>query len=396
MDVLIVEDSKNQQFLLESFIKKLGHNAFVADNGVEAIEVLNQHSSIRIVISDWNMPEMDGVALCRHLRKEQKKYCYFILVTGNTDDQSVVDGLNVGADDYIKKPVKFDELEARIKSGIRIIELETMLEDKNNQLSLALDTIEKDMQSAASMQKSLLAKPQRIHKTEFDWYFKPSKILGGDMFGYHTLDDNHICFYQLDVAGHGISSALFSFALNRLMSDMDERTSILKHEIDQAPYYKIVPVSDVIAKLNEKFQTTADTMLYFTMVYGILNVDSGIVHLQHAGHPPVVWIKPKTASAELLSGTGLPVGMLENPDYKSETIQLEAGDKLVLYSDGIIECENAEEECFGFERWRKLLSETANLSLKASVNHYRKVIQKWHGSEHFDDDVTYLLLEWGK
>ena len=92
--------------------------------------------------------------------------------------------MNHGADDFLGKPVNFDELGARLNAGIRIIELEKQLEQQNQQLVHAIQTVEKDLESAAKAQEVLLAQPATIQHVSFDWFFKPSKILGGDMFGY--------------------------------------------------------------------------------------------------------------------------------------------------------------------------------------------------------------------
>ena len=395
MDILIVEDSKPQLLMLAAFVRKIGHEVYMAGNGVEALEILAEHVEIRLVISDWMMPEMDGEALCKSLRKKQdSSYIYFILLTGNTDDNSVVRGLNTGADDYIKKPVKFDELDARLKAGIRIIELEKKLDDRNKKLSQALSIINKDLESAAKMQEELLIQPTTIQNTAFDWFFKPSKYIGGDMFGYHALDEQHVCFYQLDVAGHGIPSALFSFLLNRLMSNVEEQSSFLKEVTTVKPFYRILSAHEVVTALNDRFQATADSMIYFTIAYAILNTDTGRLRLVQAGHPPVLWLSDGESTIKKVEGCGLPVGMMPDITYEEHSIQLNRGDKLVLYSDGIIESENAEQIQYGDKQFEQVLLAHKNLALQKMVAGVKTSIEKWRGEAQFDDDVTYLIVQW--
>ncbi len=383
MNILIVEDARDQRMLLSVVLRKKGHTVLEAEDGMQAFAMLQSQPDIRIVISDWMMPGMDGIELLQQVRKASgERYTYFILLTGKSDRQAVVEGMNNGADDFLVKPVNFEELDARLNAGIRIIELEQQLEQQNQQLSEAIHTIEVDLESAARTQESLLAKPATIQKVDFDWFFKPSKILGGDMFGYHPIDSEHIAFYQLDVAGHGIPSALFSFTLNNVLSDTSDSDALASKP------------SEVLATLNNRFQTTPESMLYFTMAYGAINSRTGSVTLSQAGHPPPLWVSPINHQVKPINGEGVPVGMMPDMTYQSQTIQLQPGDRLFLYSDGITECENPDGEQFGDDRLLDCLKHCLTLNISETIRYVENEIRQWRSEDGFDDDVTYLLLEW--
>ncbi|WP_034841332.1 PP2C family protein-serine/threonine phosphatase [Endozoicomonas numazuensis] len=395
MNILIVEDARDQRLMLSVVLKKQGHKVLEAENGKEALAILQEHQEVRIIISDWMMPEMDGLELLKETRKSDLgRYIYFILLTGNTDHEAVVEGMNHGADDFLAKPVNFDELAARLKAGIRIIELEKQLEQQKQQLVQAIETVEKDLESAAKAQEVLLAQPATIQHVSFDWFFKPSKILGGDMFGYQAIDGETLSFYQLDVAGHGIPSALFSFTLNNILSESSGRGSIVKEKSDQEPFYKVRAPEKVLASLNKRFQVTPESMLYFTIAYGHINSRSGEVTVSQAGHPPPLWIRREKASVEPVAGGGVPIGMMPDMDYTSCTLQFQPGDRLFLYSDGVTECENTEGEQFGESRLLQCLMDTLNDDLKSVIDQVEKNVRDWSELDRFDDDVTYLLLEW--
>ncbi|MTI14309.1 PP2C family protein-serine/threonine phosphatase [Sansalvadorimonas verongulae] len=395
MDVLIVEDARDQRKLLTAVVRRLGHTVHQAEDGVQALEVLTEHPDISLVVSDWMMPNMDGISLCEAIRDGRfDRYIYFILLTGKTDRDATVKGLSVGADDFLRKPVDYQELEARLKSGARVISLEQRLEQKNEQLSKTLATVESDLESAAKTQESLLAPPAVIQGVGFDWRFQPSQILGGDMFGYHALDDEHVMFYQLDVAGHGIPSALFSFTLNNLLMDVDANTSMLRKQITEPPYYKVRPSEDVVASLNQRFQTTAETMLYFTMIYGVIHSPTGKVRMTHAGHPETLWIRPSDGELHPVKDTGVPVGMMPGMNWNYSELTLKKGDRLFMYSDGITECENPQGEQYGDERLHCALYDGRHLPMKQMVEGVWSELGAWRDCKAFDDDVTCLVLEY--
>lgn len=394
MDILIAEDARDQRFLLTTFIRKLGHIVHDVEDGREALTCLENNPHIRIVISDWMMPEMDGLELCRAVRsQDMRRYIYFILLTGNKENDAVVQGMSIGADDFLQKPINFRELEARLNAGLRIIDLECKLEERNEELARAFDTIKNDLESAARTQAELLVQPATIQTVSFDWFFQPSKIIGGDMFGYLALNDEYVAFYQLDVAGHGIPSALFSFTLNNLMAGTG-KSSLLMEEAKEAPYYRIQDPHEVMSCLNERFQSSVESMLYFTMVYGVIHTPTGKVSISHAGHPPTVWMQTGAGDAHFVEGEGVPVGMIPGMVYETYDLQLSPGDRLFLYSDGIVECENSQGEMFGQEKLKSLLKESQALPMNDMITAVQRQIEDWQGHDQFDDDVTYLIMEW--
>jgi diguanylate cyclase (GGDEF)-like protein len=128
MKILIAEDDTISRRILEVFLDTLGYEAVVATNGQEALETLQRPDSPRLAILDWMMPEKDGLEVCRELRKRgPEHYVYVLLVTAKTQQQDIVEGLESGADDYLVKPYHIHELKARVRAGLRIVELQKQL-----------------------------------------------------------------------------------------------------------------------------------------------------------------------------------------------------------------------------------------------------------------------------
>ena len=142
MKILIAEDDTVSRKLLQANLKKWEYEIAAACDGREAWEILEKENSPRLAILDWMMPEIDGVELCKMIRRlENRPYIYIILLTAKKQHEDIVSGLDCGADDYVTKPFDPDELKSRIRSGIRILQLESALSEKITELQEALDHV---------------------------------------------------------------------------------------------------------------------------------------------------------------------------------------------------------------------------------------------------------------
>jgi len=399
MKILVAEDEPVTRKTLSRILHDFGYEVLSASDGKQAWDIL-QKDYIRMVISDWEMPEMDGVALCRKVRSiDYPGYVFFILLTSRNTKEDLVEGMSAGADDFIVKPFNTEELYARIRAGERILKLERDLADRNKalretneKLNKAYSVMKKDLREAGKIQSSLLPEPDSvIYGIQFDWLFLPSTYVAGDIFNYFKLDETHVCFYLLDVAGHGIPASMLSVTLSNVLSTEHNKQSILKRQLEVPPYYEITMPSVVIKTLNQRFQSDAETMQYFTMIYGVINTLDGHTVITQAGHPPPVYLK-KGSEATLLGSGGYPVGMFPDLDYEEETVVLNKGDRLFLYSDGITECTNKLKEQFSVERLIRILDKDQALSINGLMKKMEKSLRRWKGDDEFEDDVTLLAL----
>ena len=128
MKVLVAEDDAVSRRILEVFLDKLGYEVVVSTNGAEALDLLQKPDAPRIAILDWMMPGTDGLEVCRQLRQRgAESYVYILLVTAKTQQQDIIEGLEGGADDYLTKPYNIHELKARLRAGLRVVELQAQL-----------------------------------------------------------------------------------------------------------------------------------------------------------------------------------------------------------------------------------------------------------------------------
>lgn len=393
MKILVVDDTRLTQMMLKRTLEKLGYDVFCVGNIQLAIAYL-EREPVQFVITDWVMPGGNGPDLCRKIRaKESDFYTYIILMTSLTDTQAMLDGMDAGADDFVSKPIQLEELHARIRAGERVLQLEKKLQSQNKKLIDAQKTIHEDLKLASTMQRALLPTcPSNINNINIDGLFFPSAYVSGDIFNFFRLDEKHIGFYSIDVSGHGISAAMMSFTLSRLLTPDLNKESPLKKKLPEAPFYKIIPPDSVIDTLNQQFQMNESNTLYFTMVYGVMNMDTLKVDLCQAGHPPPIHL-PKQGSACFIGDGGFPVGITDIAEFESMSINFEKQDRLYIYSDGISECMNTEQEMFGSDRLLAFFEETRDLPTSEVTTQLEKRIRLWQGAEEFEDDVSLLMIE---
>lgn len=393
MKILVVEDNKTAMKVLIRALRNSDYDVVTAADGLLAWEILeNEH--IQMVISDWVMPGLNGPDLCKRIRSaEFSHYIFIILLTTKDRKSDIIEGINAGADDFMVKRFNHKELKARILAGERILKYEAILAERNKKLENAYSIIEKDLKVASKIQLGLLPQQNsRIYDIQFKWLFLPSAYVGGDIFNYFKLDEYHVGFYILDVAGHGVPAAMLSVTLSRVLTLKNNDACILKKKTDTPPFYLITKPSDVISNLNKRFQTFDETMQYFTMIYGTIDIRDGGVTISSAGHPPA-FVFRKGGACESINMSGFPVGMFPDVEYEEEQFQLKKGEKFVIYSDGITECQNGKGEQFTPERFLDTLTSELLLPAPQLTLKLEKSIREWNDNDKFEDDITFLSIE---
>lgn len=395
---LVVDESAPRRETLRLLLGRWTFEVLEAPDGGTALELCRRHE-IDFVISDWTMPGMTGPSLCRALRAlPLSHYPYIILLTAKSDREAVAIGLEAGADDFLSKPPDAGELHARLRAGQRILAMQEDLVDKNRRITEAFDRVsqlyegmERDLRAAARLQRALIPPRQsRLGPVGIGALWRPAGHVGGDLVGFAPVSDSRIAAWCVDVSGHGVPSALMTARLAHLFgaAHPDESPAILR--LPNGAHAPRDP-AELAADLNARLQDEADLDQYFTMLFADIDIGTGLVRFCQAGHPPPAILR-RGGVVEFVGQGGAPVGLIPDMVWETETVQLDPGERLVMLSDGITECEGRCGETFEAARLSGVLSRTWGLPEADQLDELLGAMTDFAGTASFADDVSAIVL----
>ena len=253
--------------------------------------------------------------------------------------------------------------------------------------------VQREVEELAKAQRRMFPSRETvIPGVRFDWLFFPTAIGGGDAVGVLRLDDDHVAFYALDVIGQGIVSSLFSLILHVFLSPDPDAGGMLVKKLCEEPRKRILAPAELVSELNRRFYQQEEANPYFTMTYGVLETLTGTLRLVRAGHPFPL-LQKAGGAVQMVRPEGYAVGLFPSSDVASEQLRFEPGDRLFLYSDGLVDCTNPAGTRFSSARLVDLVKTGSKAPLADLMETMRRELVAWRGSESFADDVSLLALE---
>ncbi|WP_041415913.1 SpoIIE family protein phosphatase [Shewanella halifaxensis] len=384
--IILVEDSDSERCLLLNLLDSMGFTAQGFSNAQGAIKHL-QNEQVDMVITDWMMPQISGIELCKTI-KSMPCSPYTILLTGNNQNAHMIEGIESGADDFIAKPFHSGVLKVRILAGLRIIEMQQKLASHNKTLNQMLvkeqdylNCLRQDLSLAAQLQRALL--PKNSDLTE-GWRvtteFKPAQDLAGDLFQCFNIDEQHIGFYLLDVSGHGTAASMLSFTLAHHLSSHQK-------------VWQSLDLALITNKLNREFDDPEQCGRFATLLIGIANTKTGAVELINAGHPSPIIVSPQGAKFvdDSYAESQLPIGIDKQHHYQSQHFTMEKEEQLLLYSDGIYECRHSKFGSFGLTKLLKNVSDARALPAEQLLHYLSYSTELWQ-EKQAQDDISLMLI----
>ncbi len=387
MRILIAEDERISRRTLQRTLEKWDHEVVAAEDGALAWEAF-QRGEFDIVVTDWDMPEMDGRDLVRRIRaSDRSRYAYIIMLTARAETLDLVSGMEAGADDYLPKPFDRDELRVRLTAGERIVNLERRLAEKNTKLHAANEQLHRDLEAAARIQQELLPRAlPTMSRLRFAWRYLPCDELGGDLLNVVPLGESEAAVYLADVSGHGVAAALVSVSVHRSLSVRhDESSLIVESKGLTAP-------GRVAQRLNALYPMESNGGRFFTLAYASIDEESLTMRTCAAGHPGPV-IARRDESIRSLEPNGMPIGIEPEGDYPTVTTQLAPGDRVIFYSDGLMEAMTADHQIFGQEGIEATVARMLDHTLDETLDALIEAAINWQGSDQFTDDLSIVAFE---
>ena len=375
--ILVVDDEPDlEPLVLQRMRRQIrrGRYEFVfAHNGIEALEELEADPGIDMVVSDINMPRMDGLTLLEQIPNVSPDI-RAIIVSAYGDMENIRTAMNRGAFDFVTKPVDFDDLQFTIDRTLEHIE----------QWREALSTRDKlvalqnELDVASKMQQSILptAFPSGPSYKIFGT-MHPAKDVGGDFFDIVRLADDKVGLAIADVSDKGVPAALFMMSSRTLLKGSAIGT--------EAP-------GDVLTEVNNLLNEDETTGMFVTMLYAVYDPATGVFTYASGGHdPPLVVRADGTSELKPLTG-GIALGVLGGFEYRQDSFELAPGDTVCLYTDGVTEATNQQGELMGIEGVQELFAASPPTGAEQSCMGMLNRVLEYTGEAPQHDDITCLTL----
>ena len=395
--VLVVDDTPaNIKVLMETL--KEDYRIVAAVNGERALQLAASDSNPDIILLDVMMPEMDGYEVCAKLKADAKtRDIPVIFVTAMSDTQDETKGLELGAVDYITKPISPPVVSARVKNQLELKQAREILKNQNLilerrvsertrevlelqqsefDLRVAKEKVENELNIAAQIQKSILPSSFPAYPDLYA-FMKPARYVGGDFYDFFFVDDNTLALVIADVSDKGVPAALFM---------MISRTLIRSLAFDnRSP-------SAVLEKANNIMCQDNDSGMFVTLFLAFYDVSSGKLTATNGGHIASLIINHDGTSREWAATHGPALGFMEELPYKEEIMDLEVDQTLFLYTDGVTEAMSSGNELFGLDRLQELLKRKHDFKLDRICSDIETSLSEFQEDQQ-SDDITMLALK---
>ena len=378
-----VDDEAPLELLMRQYFRRKIRNGeyefYFAHNGLEALSILYNTPDIEIILSDINMPEMDGLTLLAKVNEMRNPALRVIMVSAYGDMKNIREAMNNGAFDFATKPIDMDDLNQTIEKAIAQINFVHESQKEHAQL----ESLKNDLTTARDIQQYILPSvfppfPEDSALVDIYATMEAAKDIGGDFYDFFRIDDDRIALVIADVCGKGIPAALF-MAVSR---------TIIRSKGMQGG-----SAAACMTEVNRLLAAYSVGNMFVTVFYAIYNTKTGLVSYCNAGHNPPHLLRQDGTVSELPLSSNTIVGVFDGLEYGEDTLQLEQGDALFMFTDGVTEAMDAEYKEFGTERLDGILGQQTNANCQQIVEAVKAGIKDFVGDAEQSDDITMLVVK---
>lgn len=375
--ILVVDDEPDMELIIRQRFRRqirAGEMAFVfASHGLHALERLQADPEIDLVLTDINMPTMDGLTLLSRIA-ETERSLRSVVVSAYGDLSNIRTAMNRGAFDFVTKPIDFEDLEVTIRRTWR--ELQAYRQAVEGQKQLAF--LQSELDVARRIQEAAL--PKAFPEAE-GWTFSatmlPAREVGGDFYDLFAIDADRVGFFIGDVSGKGVSAAMFMSVTRTLLKSIALRGE---------------PAEVCVRTVNRLLYPETLPEMFVTAFYGILHRSTGEVEYCNAGHNPPFVLREGAPPALLERTGGVALCLVKDFPYRSRRVTLAPGDGLFLYTDGIPEAMNEAHDLFSDERLQATLGAANGHAPAEVIRQVLRAVADFVEDAPPSDDLTTLAL----
>jgi serine phosphatase RsbU (regulator of sigma subunit) len=319
--ILVIDDSKLNRTVIRKTLSELNFSVDEAEDGESGLE-RSLSEKFDIIFVDTVMPKMDGIDFIKEIKsKKRNDFIPLVLMTGNDDLNAKIKGLNIGADDFLQKPINQKELVARTMSLLRLKRTHDLLFERNL-------LIKKELEAAKKIQQFIIPHDfSHIPYPKISGKYLPMEDIGGDFFDVYKINEDKTAFVIADVTGHGIPAALIVTMAKMIFS--------VYSSVTESP-------KELLSSVNKDVYKFMFDGQYFSAFYALYDNKKKILKFSNAGHTlPLLY---RSSSGKILSldtNSGFFVGIMEESYYEEKAVKIEKGDCLILYTDGLTEMKNS-------------------------------------------------------
>jgi len=386
--ILVVDDETDLQYVInQKFRRQIRNDQYefhFAFNGLEALAKLIEVPDIGVILSDINMPEMDGLTLLSKVRELKNPLLKTVICSAYGDMDNIRTAMNRGAFDFVTKPVDFNDLEITLEKTIgelNIVREGLAYHDK-------LLSIEHDLMVAREIQRAIMPKAiPGLEWADIDGSMEAARQIGGDFYDYFMMDDHRLGFVIGDVSGKGIPAATF-MAVSRTLI--------------RATGLKGMSPRDCMNYVNHLLCTESVNSMFVTVFYGMLDLETDTLHYVNAGHNPPILLRHNGSTEVFPMTDNIVLGVYDGYSFKTNSIPFLKDDTLVMYTDGVTEAFNQNNEEYGFETLHTLLKEQVlgNKEVMDGKDAPARIcliiaddVNRFAGEEEQSDDITIMVVK---
>lgn len=374
--ILVVDDEPdlelliNQKFRRE--IKENKYNFIFANNGVDALKKLTADSEIELVLTDINMPEMDGLTLLKKIKDLENPLMHSVIVSAYGDILNIRTAMNGGAFDFIVKPIDLNDLEITIKKAVdNLATFKRALKSRDE-----LMAVRKELEEARALQLSMLPNdtPQ-INELEFAVFMNTASEVGGDYYDFSFKEDGSLNIAVGDATGHGMRAGIMVAIMKSLF-------------ISDSAEFDLV---DFFSNSNKTIK--ALNLGRMMMAFTVLNIKNNQVQFVNAGMPPIFIYKKSNNTVTEFETQGMPLGAISESIFKINKFEVETGDAILILSDGLPELKNEKHEQYDYARVKDEFKSVADKNPNDVVEYLKSSASQWANGVEPDDDVTFVVIK---